>query len=88
MGIYTLQRVSFPAILQRKSTAGDSLAVDFLLSCRKIFLFGVLCSFEYQIFSCSNSVECGNTLCISRSTEEAAGKKIYSKPCISLCEAA
>ena len=52
MGIYTLQSVSFPAILQIKSTAGDSLAVDFLLSCRKIFLFGVLCSFEPKVFSC------------------------------------
>jgi len=35
MGIYTLQRVSFPAILQIKSTAGDSLAVDFLIVLQK-----------------------------------------------------
>ena len=31
MGIYTLQTVSFPAILHQKSTAGVSLAVDFYL---------------------------------------------------------
>ena len=31
--------------------AGVSLAMAFFLSCRKIFLFGVLCSFERKIFS-------------------------------------
>jgi hypothetical protein len=31
IGIYTLQTESFPAILQQKSTAGVSLAVDFMI---------------------------------------------------------
>ena len=75
MGIYTLQSVSFPAILQIKSTAGDSLAVDFLLSCRKIFLFGVLCSFEYQIFSCSNSLERGKYFVYFKISGGSCGEK-------------
>jgi len=78
----------FPQYCKENPRQATALPWIFLLSCRKIFLFGVLCSFEYQIFSCSNSVERGNTLCISRSAEEAAWKKIYSKPCKSLCEAA
>ncbi|MBR5490399.1 MAG: hypothetical protein IKV79_03910, partial [Oscillospiraceae bacterium] len=60
----------------------------FSLSCRKIYYFGVLCSFEWKIFSCSNSGSYRNTLCISKEAGEAAGKKIHSKPCKSLCEAA
>ena len=34
------------------------------------------------------SGDCRNTICISKSTDAPLGKKIHSKPCKSLCEAA
>ena len=88
MGIYTLPIRYFPAILHKKATAGISLAVAFSLSCRKTSHFGVLRSFEERIFPPRESRGSRNTLCISRTRDFSVRKKIPSKPCKSLCEAA
>ena len=66
IGIYTLQSGSFPAILRQKATAGISLAVAFYLVLQKNSLFGVIRSFEEEIFSHRESRGRRNTECISR----------------------
>jgi len=56
--------------------------------CRKIFRFGVLCSFELKIFSCRIVLRMQKYLVYFKDEKFSAGKKICSKPYKSLCESA
>ena len=60
----------------------------FLLSCGKISRFGVLCSFEEKIFVHRHSRRVKKYLLYFKAEGAAVEKKIPSKPCKSLCEAA
>ena len=88
IGIYTLPKGSFPAILHQKTTAGVSLAVVFTLSCRKISLLGVLRSFEGKIFVHRSARRLKECFVHFKAEGDSVEKKIPSKPCKSLCGAA
>ena len=60
----------------------------FILSCRKIFRFGVLRSFEGKIFSHKNIQRTKKYWMYFKDDGFIVGKKILSKPCKSLCESA
>jgi len=89
MGIYTLQNGYFPAILLQKAMVGDKPYHGFFhCLAKKSLLLECFAVLKIRFFLTGATGGCRNTLCISKTTGVSVGKKIPSKPCKSLCEAA